>query len=46
MDKKKIDEEAEREAKALDRQGRTFCDERVRQQADYNQTVFDQLFSE
>lgn len=46
MDKNKIDEEAEKEAKALDRQGRRYNDERVRQQADYNQTVFDKLFSE
>lgn len=40
------DEEAEREAVALCKQGRSFRDERVRQQADYNQTIFDQLFSE
>ena len=46
MNKEQIDVDAEREAKALDRQGRTFRDERIRQQADYNQTVFDRLFSE
>lgn len=45
MDKKRIDEEAEREAAALRRQGRSFRDERVRRAADYNQTVFDRLFA-
>lgn len=46
MDKNHIDADAEREARALDRQGRRYSDERVRQKADYNQTVFDRLFSE
>ena len=41
-----IDEQAEREAQALDRQGRRHADERVRQASDYNQTVFDRLFAE
>ena len=44
--KNAIDREAELEATALRQQGRTFCDERVRREADYNQTEFDKLFSE
>ena len=46
MDKKKIDEEAEREAYALDRQGRSPRDERIRRMADYNQAAFARLFVE
>lgn len=46
MNKNRIDEDAEREAKALDRQGRIFRDERLRFESDYNQTIFDQLFLE
>ena len=45
MDKNKIDKDAEREAEALQRQGRTERSERVRQEtSDYNKAAFEKLF--
>ena len=45
MDKNQIDVDAEREAKALQRQGRTERPERIRQElSDYNRAAFEKLF--
>ena len=47
MNKNQIDEEAEREAKALSKQGRSqpmFIARRLNSQTEYNQAEFDKLF--
>ena len=44
MDKNNIDKDAEREAKALYKQGRYRQDKRVRLKDDYNAEKFDRLF--
>lgn len=44
MDKNRIDKDAEREAKALYKQGRYRRDKRINMRDDYNTVKFNKLF--